>query len=151
MNEKTASARNNALAGLLAGGIAGLVFSLLVESPLGFGLNLAILAVLGLVFGLVVGPGINTSGAGLVWGEAYGLFWWLLGSLTLIPLLSGQGLPWTVTMIQDMFPLLLGQIVGYGAVLGLGYYHLAGHRILVLIDFDEGTQPLRRFGFLLNQ
>jgi hypothetical protein len=71
--------------------------------------------------------------------------------LTLIPLLSGQGLPWTVTMIQDMFPLLLGQIVGYGAVLGLGYYHLAGHRILVLIDFDEGTQPLRRFGFLLNQ
>jgi hypothetical protein len=125
MNEKTASARNNALAGLLAGGIAGLVSSLLVESPLGFSLNLAILAVLGLVFGLVVGPGIHTSGAGLVWGEAYGLFWWLLGSLTLIPLLSGQGLPWTVTMIQEMFPLLLGQIVGYGAVLGLGYYLLA--------------------------
>jgi uncharacterized membrane protein YagU involved in acid resistance len=125
MNEKTASISNNALAGLLAGGIAGLVFSLLVESPLGFGLNLAILAILGLVFGLVVGPGIHTPGTGLVWGEAYGLFWWLLGSLTLIPLLSGQGLPWTVTMIQDMFPLLLGQIVGYGAVLGLGYYLLA--------------------------
>jgi hypothetical protein len=125
MKEKTASARNNALAGLLAGGIAGLVSSLLVESPLGFGLNLAILTVLGLVFGLVVGPGIHTSGAGLVWGEAYGLFWWLLGSLTLIPLLSGQGLAWTVPAIQEKFPLMLGQVVGYGAVLGLGYYLLA--------------------------
>jgi uncharacterized membrane protein YagU involved in acid resistance len=125
MNNKTSSTRNNALAGLLAGGLAGLVSSLLVESPLGFGLNLAILTALGLVFGLVVGPRIRTPGTGLVWGEAYGLFWWLLGSLTLIPLLSGQGLAWTVSAIQEKFPLMLGQIVGYGAVLGLGYYLLA--------------------------
>jgi uncharacterized membrane protein YagU involved in acid resistance len=125
MNKTAPSTRNNALAGLLAGAIAGIVFSLFVEPAPGFGLNLAIFAILGLVFGLVIGPGIHTAGAGLVWGEAYGLLWWLIGSLTLLPLFSGQGLSWTVTTIQENFPLLLGQVVGYGAVLGLGYYLLA--------------------------
>ena len=118
------SAGNRALAGLVAGAIGGLFFGLLADSPYGLGLNLIISAGLGSVFGLVFGPTIRTAGAGLVWGQAYGLFWWLVGSLTLIPILSGQGLPWRVAAIQDTLPLLLGLVVGYGAVLGFSYYGL---------------------------
>ncbi len=116
------SIRNRLLAGLLAGIVGGVMFGLLVPAPLGFGFNLVVSAVLGLLFGLTLGRHIRTPGSGLLWGEAFGLFWWLIGSLTLIPLLSGQGLAWTTTAVTQAFPLLLGQVVAFGSVLGLGTY-----------------------------
>ena len=126
MNQLIISSRDRALAGFVAGLIGGIVLGLLVSPPpLGFVWNLALSTVVGIIFGLAFGPKISTVGAGLVLGEAYGVFWWLVGSLTLIPLLSGQGLGWTVSAVQELFPLLLGQVLVYGAVLGLGYYCLA--------------------------
>ena len=146
MNQPTASITIRVLAGSLAGVVGGVVFGLLSSPPLGFGLNLVISAALGLVFGLVVGPKVGTTGAGLVWGEAYGLFWWLIGWLTLIPVLSGQGLVWTITEVRETFPLLLGLVVGYGAVLGLTYCLLAqGFSRLKLAPPSRPTdQPMRR-------
>ncbi len=124
MNNTTVSTGYKALAGLLAGAIAGVALGLLVPPALGFGIQLAISAVLGVIFGLSMDPHIRTAGTGLIWGQAYGLLWWLFGSLTLTPLLSGQGLRWTATTAQETLPRLLGQVIGYGAVLGLGYYIL---------------------------
>ena len=125
MNQPLDSTKNRALAGLLGGVLGGVVSGLLSSPPLGFALNSTIGAVLGLIFGLVFGARISSTGAGLVWGEAYGVLWWLIGPLTLIPLSSGRGLGWTIDAVQDAFPLLVGQVVGYGAVLGLSYYFLA--------------------------
>ena len=124
LNVAPNSARDRALAGLFAGLIGGLVFGLLVGFPFGLGIGLIFSVGLGTIFGLVCGPNIRTVGAGLVWGQAYGIFWWLFGSLTLFPLLSEHSLAWTITSIQEIFPHLLGQVIGYGAVLGLAYYGL---------------------------
>jgi uncharacterized membrane protein YagU involved in acid resistance len=124
MNEKAIPTGYRALVGLLAGTIAGVVLGLLVPSTLEFGATLALGAVLGVVFAFFFGPHIRTPGTGLVWGQAYGLLWWLFGSLTLAPLLSGQGLYWTTTTAQNTLPLLLGQVVAYGATLGLSTYGL---------------------------
>ncbi|MGB0387779.1 MAG: hypothetical protein ACPGWR_23420 [Ardenticatenaceae bacterium] len=124
MNDSILSTPQRLLAGLLAGLIAGLLFSWWVNPPLALILNLLICAIVGLVFGLVFGPKVRSYGTGLVWGEAMGLFWWFLGSLTLIPLLSDQKLAWDLSAMEQMFPLLLGQVVAYGAVLGLSYYGL---------------------------
>jgi uncharacterized membrane protein YagU involved in acid resistance len=119
MNGVTASTGRRALIGLLAGTIAGVVFGLLVPPTVGLGPHLAISAALGVFFGLVFGPHIRTAGTGLVWGQAYGLLWWLFGSLTLAPLLAGRSLNWTAATAQETLPLLLGQTMGYGGVLGL--------------------------------
>jgi uncharacterized membrane protein YagU involved in acid resistance len=124
MNGTMISRGRLALAGLLAGTIAGVVFGLLVPPTLEFGIHLAISAALGAVFGFVFAPHIRTAGTGLVWGQAYGLLWWLFGSLTLAPLLSGQGLSWTAVAAQQTLPLLLGQVFSYGGVLGLSTYGL---------------------------
>ena len=124
MNETAISIGRKALVGLLAGTIAGAVFDSIVPSTLGSGANLAISAALGIVFGLFFGPCIRTAGTGLIWGQTYGLLWWLFGSLTLVPLLSGQGLSWTADRAQETLPLLLGQVIGYGGVLGLSYHGL---------------------------
>lgn len=123
MNGKT-STGHRALIGLLAGAIAGSIFALLVPPTLGLGWHLVISAVLGIVFGLVFGPHIHTAGSGLVWGQAYGLLWWLFGSLTLEPLLGGRSLNWSAATAQETLPLLLGQVIGYGGVLGLSTFGL---------------------------
>jgi len=110
--------------GLVAGLVGGITFAMLVPSAFGFWINFALNIVLGGVFGFAVGAKIHTAGAALIWGQAYGLFLWLLGSLLLTPLLLGQGLDWSITSIQEPVPLLLGQVAGYGAVMGLTYYFL---------------------------
>jgi len=126
MNGTSNSTSKNAIAGLLAGVIAGICLGLVAPLPLGFNWNLGLGTLLGLIFGLTVGgPQVRTAGSGLVWGEAFGVVCWLIGPMTLSPILSGQGLGWSVTTAQNTVPLLLGLVICYGAVLGLAYYCLA--------------------------
>lgn len=113
---------------LLAGGLAGLIGGLLfwlavgiLFSPLN---HILISILLGIVFAWHIGPHIQTGGASLIWGEAYGLAWWLIGYLTLVPLAVGDGLYWLPEQITALFPLLLGQVIAFGAALGLSYYGL---------------------------
>ena len=150
MNETTVPTGYRALIGLLAGTIAGIVWGLLVPFTLGPGANLALGAVLGVLFGLFFGPHVRTAGTGLIWGQAYGLLWWLFGSLTLLPLLSGRGLYWTAATAQETLPLLLGQVIAYGAVLGLSTYGLTwGLGKVGLVKMS--ASPRRSVGRLMEQ
>lgn len=121
---KTPSLTVRLIAGAIAGLIGGLLFWLAVGilfTPLN---HLLISVLLGIVFALIIGPHLQTGGASLVWGEAYGLAWWLIGYLTLVPLVVGDGLYWLPEQITALFPLLLGQVIAFGAALGLSYYGL---------------------------
>jgi uncharacterized membrane protein YagU involved in acid resistance len=146
MNEATMSLRDKALVGVLAGFIAGLLASLLPVASPGLGWNLLVSPMLGLVFGLVFGDRVRTAGAGLIWGESFGLLWWLIGPLTLDPLLSGRGLTWTISRGQELFPLLPGQVVGYGAVLGLSCYLLLwGLGRLKPVETSASPKPIQPY------
>lgn len=88
-------------------------------SPLaGFVVHMAISAGIGATFGI----GLDVTGlrasAGL--GLAYGLVWWVLGPLTLMPLFMGMGLGvnWTVAAMSQALPSLVGHLV-FGTVLGV--------------------------------
>ena len=134
-----AGAVPGALAGL-AGGLAfGLTmedlgrlsdFSELVRSDsaiVGFIVLMAVAAILGVGFGVLVWyqrPGLGDT---LFWGLVYGIFWWYLGPLTLTPLVQGDGLTWDVSSAQAAFPLFLGHVV-YGATIGLGLAFLQWRR-----------------------
>lgn len=120
-----ASLQTRLLSGLLAGIAGGVVFGVLVPPQPNWGVHLVISALLGVLFGGVIGGGVRSAGAGLVWGQAFGLLWWPAGSLTLMPLLRGHGLLWSTDAAQAALPLLLGQIAAYGAVLGYSYFWLA--------------------------
>ena len=56
------------------------------------------------------------------YGLTYGAAWWLLGPLTLMPLLMGMGLGvnWNATAASQMLPSLFGHLL-YGAILGFSY------------------------------
>jgi hypothetical protein len=50
----------------------------------------------------------------------YGAAWWVIGPLTLMPYIMGQGLGanWTVELATALFPSLIGHLV-FGTVLGV--------------------------------
>lgn len=116
------SLRNRVLSGLLAGIVGGIVFGILVPPQPNWGAHLVISTLLGILFGALIGDKVQSAGAGFVWGEAFGLLWWLVGVLTLMPLVGGQGVLWSAEAVPTLVPHLLGQIAAYGAVLGYSYY-----------------------------
>lgn len=58
-------------------------------------------------------------------GLGYGLAWWLLGPLTLMPLFLGMGfgVNWNAEAVAQTMPSLMGHLI-FGAVLGLTYNRL---------------------------
>ncbi len=118
------------LAGLLAGLIYGALLSSQHMSPMmsptdlpGDSLTHLLLSMLlGLSFGLMLDSQALTSGTSLIWGAAFGVVWWLVGPLTLFPLLHGTRPDWSVVSAQHAFPLLIGLAVVFGACMGLCYW-----------------------------
>ena len=80
---------------------------------------------IGGTFGAVVDlSGLRANvGAGL----AYGVMWWVLGPLTLMPALMGMGfgVNWNVAAISEAIPSLVGHLV-FGAILGVTVRWLDG-------------------------
>jgi uncharacterized membrane protein YagU involved in acid resistance len=84
----------------------------------GFAVHMAVAAIVGAGFGVLVAPHGAGAGETVLWGLAYGTLWWFLGPFTLLPLLLGEPLAWTVATAQAQFPSLLGHLT-YGATTGL--------------------------------
>ncbi len=93
--------------------IAGIVRS---EAPLvGFVVHMAVAAIVGAGFGLLVGHERIRAGETVIWGATYGAFWWFLGALTLLPLLLGEPVQWTMEGARAELPSLFGHLA-YGVV-----------------------------------
>lgn len=78
-------------------------------------------AVIGAIFGGVLGERVTDYRLGVIWGLVYGLIWWVLGALILMPVLLGMA-PFAALAMAPMRPVALGSLVGhllYGVVLGV--------------------------------
>ncbi|MGQ0642571.1 MAG: hypothetical protein ACT4P6_17645 [Gemmatimonadaceae bacterium] len=83
-------------------------------------------AVIGGLFGWLLGDRARSYGAGLGWGAAWGVIWWVLGGLILMPILLGMPAFASLRM-PPMRPVAFGSLVGhlvYGLVLGAAYVRL---------------------------
>ena len=80
-------------------------------------------AVIGAIFGWLLGGRVATYSAGLGWGAAYGFAWWILGGLILMPVLLGMP-ALAPLMMPPMQIVAMGSLVGhliYGLILGAAY------------------------------
>ena len=80
-------------------------------------------AVIGAIFGWLLGTRVHGYGSGLGWGAAYGFLWWILGGLILMPVLLGMP-AFAPLMMPEMQIVAMGSLVGhliYGLILGGGY------------------------------
>jgi uncharacterized membrane protein YagU involved in acid resistance len=146
--------RNGVLPGALAGLAGGLVFGAAMSQfnmlptvaslvhassdTIGFVVHLIISLLLGVGFGLFVWYQDRSAGETLFWGLTYGILWWFLGPLTLLPLAEGAGLMWDIYSVQEVFPSLLGHL-WYGASTALVF-------TVLTFSFASGTRPNRREG-----
>ena len=143
--------RNRLLNGTIAGIAAGIPFGISMqmmgsikaiagmmgsESTLfGWTLHLAISALVGASYAMLL-RGRDLSLAGTL-GRSflYGGFWWLLGPLTLMPLMLGATPDWSPLAARAALPSLFGHLV-FGGVMGWTYGRLV-HTDLVLSSFRE--------------
>ena len=73
-------------------------------------------------------------GSSLAWGMLYGLAWWFLGPLTLMPILLGHAPTWTMQAADLLLPSSLGHVI-YGAAMGLVFFWLESqHAAGLLLD-----------------
>lgn len=85
------------------------------SSPvLGFVVHLAISVLIGMSYGVLFAYEAPDFGSGVAWGMLYGLVWWFLGPLTLLPILLGESFTWTPEAAGDALPSLIGHLI-YGA------------------------------------
>ncbi len=88
----------------------------------GFAVHMANSVIIGVGFAIVLGRFVSGTPSGVGFGLAYGGAWWILGPLTLMPLLMGMGfgVNWNAAAVAAMLPSLVGHLM-YGGVLGLVY------------------------------
>ena len=98
--------------------IAGLVRS--DSREVGVTLHFLVALVIGASFGLLFQRDVRGYGSSLGWGLAYGLFWWFLGPLTLLPLLQGLPVDWSAARATALFGSLVGHAI-YGLLVGIIY------------------------------
>ena len=125
--------------GAVAGLIGGVLFTLVImrvggltavgrligSSSMSSGLLVQFIVseTIGVSYGLLFRRQSYDVGSGLGWGLTYGFFWWVLGPLTLTPLLLGGRPQWTVESAAGLFPYLIGHLA-YGAALGIVFHLL---------------------------
>jgi uncharacterized membrane protein YagU involved in acid resistance len=96
--------------------IAGIVNA--DSSAVGMLLHYLIAAIIGASFSLLFQRDVRGGGSSIGFGLAYGLFWWFLGPLTLLPLLLHQPVDWSYLHGSTLFGSLIGHAV-YGIAVGM--------------------------------
>ncbi|MEJ8670938.1 hypothetical protein WKI71_28740 [Streptomyces sp. MS1.AVA.1] len=90
---------------------------------MGLVLHLLISQVVGVTYAVFFRRRSFDAASGVGWGVSYGFLWWVLGNLTLLPVLLGADPQWSAAALAVAFPSLVGHLA-YGAVLGLVYQRL---------------------------
>jgi hypothetical protein len=90
------------------GGARGLVLHLLVSVGIG------------MTYGLLFRNEAPSLGLGIQWGFLFGLIWWYVGPLTLLPLLVTGVYDWRASAASALLPSLIGHLI-YGGATALAF------------------------------
>ena len=95
--------------------------------------HMAIAALVGIGFGLLVWRQRPSAGETVLWGLTYGAFFWFVGPLTLRPVFVDAPIGWNLAAAQGAFAGLIGHLL-YGVAAALAFvalrrrdYAAAGH------------------------
>jgi uncharacterized membrane protein YagU involved in acid resistance len=100
----------------------------------GFAIHLVIGVIIGVSYGILFryeSPDVRSS---IAWGLVYGLIWWFVGPLTLLPVLLNGTLTWSATAAAGALPSLIGHLI-YGVATAIGL-QLLERRHTAWIEFD---------------
>jgi uncharacterized membrane protein YagU involved in acid resistance len=132
--------------------IAGLLH--LSSRNAGIALHFVFAFIIGASFGLLFQRDVRGYGSCLGWGFGYGIFWWFLGPMTLMPLWQGRRLDWSYQHGQELYGSLVGHIV-YGLIVGVIYATADRFWVALFIESDPinrqpeapGSRTVRSIGW----
>jgi len=102
-------------------------------------LNFVVALIIGATFGLLFQRDVIGYGSCMGWGLGYGMFWWFLGPMTLMPLLSRTPLDWSADHGAEIFGSLIGNAL-YGVILGVLYATIDRLWLRMFVESD----PIKR-------
>jgi len=117
--------------------IAGLVGS--HSRMVGMTLHFAFATLIGSSLAVLFQRDLRGFGSNMGWGMAYGILWWFLGPLLILPLWSGRPLDWSWEHAATLFGSLVGHAI-YGVIAGLVY----GAIDTLWVRFFTGSDPIHR-------
>ncbi len=91
------------------------------SAVVGFVVHIIISAIIGSTYALFFGRVARSYGGALLWGLAYGTFWWFLGPLTLMPYWLTGDVAWSLQAAAASYPSLIGHLM-YGAAMALTFH-----------------------------
>ena len=121
-----------AVGGLAGGVVFGMMMGMIGMLPMvamlvksesavvGFLVHMVISAIIGAGFGLVFGGRALDFKSGALWGAVYGVIWWILGPLLIMPVMMGMGPQFGMALTMPMMLSLMGHLI-FGVVAGLAY------------------------------
>ena len=83
-------------------------------------------AVIGGLFGAVLGSRVHNVGSGIGWGGVWGFVWWILGALILMPVFLGMP-AFAPLQMPPMRLVAMGSLIGhliFGVVMGFAFARL---------------------------
>jgi hypothetical protein len=111
-----------------------------------FGLliHLFVSILLGMSYGLLFRNEAPSLGLGVSWGWLFGMIWWYLGPMTLLPLLLTGVCDWSVSAASALLPSRMGHLI-YGAATALTFLLLeARYTRWLLFDRKTAAREIRR-------
>ncbi len=102
--------------------IAGIVRG--ADLTTGLIVHFVISIIIGAMYGLLFSGQVDSYGSAIGWGTAYGLFWWVLGPVTFLPLLLGREGTLTLGAALAAYPASFIGHVAYGVITAMYFYFL---------------------------